>query len=71
VQPQGLRKLITIIHLIGSRTRDLPVCNIADKEELNVELSIYWHIQVLNCKSTLFMFIKMTFMLVKELGVNI
>jgi hypothetical protein len=29
VQPEGLGKLIKIIHLIGSRTRDLPVCNIA------------------------------------------
>jgi hypothetical protein len=29
VRPEGLSKLIKIIHLIGSRTRDLPVCNIA------------------------------------------
>jgi hypothetical protein len=28
VRPEGLGKLINIIHLIGSRTRDLPVCNI-------------------------------------------
>jgi hypothetical protein len=26
--PEGLGKLIKIIHLIGSRTRNLPVCNI-------------------------------------------
>jgi hypothetical protein len=25
VQPEGLDKLIKIIHLIGSRTRDLPI----------------------------------------------
>jgi hypothetical protein len=29
VRPEGLGNLIKIIHLIGSRTRDLPVCNIA------------------------------------------
>jgi hypothetical protein len=29
VRPEGLGKLIKIIHLIGSRTHDLPVCNIA------------------------------------------
>jgi hypothetical protein len=29
VRPKGLGKLIKIFHLIGSRTRDLPVCNIA------------------------------------------
>jgi hypothetical protein len=28
VGSEGLGKLIKIIHLIGSRTRDLPVCNI-------------------------------------------
>jgi hypothetical protein len=27
VQPEGLGNLIKIIHLIGSRTRDLQVCN--------------------------------------------
>jgi hypothetical protein len=27
VRPEELGKLIKIIHLIGSRTRDLPVCN--------------------------------------------
>jgi hypothetical protein len=29
VRPEGLGKLIKIVHLLGSRTRDLPVCNIA------------------------------------------
>jgi hypothetical protein len=29
VRPEGLGKLIKIFHLIGSRNRDLPVCNIA------------------------------------------
>jgi hypothetical protein len=29
MRPEGLGNLIKIIHLIGSRTRDLPVCNIA------------------------------------------
>jgi hypothetical protein len=29
VRPEGLGKLIKIIHRIVSRTRDLPVCNIA------------------------------------------
>jgi hypothetical protein len=29
VQPEGLDKLIKIFHIIGSRTRDLPACNIA------------------------------------------
>jgi hypothetical protein len=29
VRPEGLGKLIKIVHLIGSRTRDLPVCNSA------------------------------------------
>jgi hypothetical protein len=29
LRPEGLGKLIKIIHLIGSRTGDLPVCNIA------------------------------------------
>jgi hypothetical protein len=29
VRPEGFGKLIKIIHLIESRTRDLPVCNIA------------------------------------------
>jgi hypothetical protein len=29
VRPEGLGKLITIFHLIGSRTRDLPTCSIA------------------------------------------
>jgi hypothetical protein len=29
VRPEGLGKLIEIIHLIGSRTRDLPIYNIA------------------------------------------
>jgi hypothetical protein len=29
VRLEGLGKLIKIIHLIGSRTCDLPVCNIA------------------------------------------
>jgi hypothetical protein len=28
VRPEGLGKLIKIVHLIGSGTRDLPVCNI-------------------------------------------
>jgi hypothetical protein len=28
VRPEGLGKLIKIIHLIGSRTRDLPACSI-------------------------------------------
>jgi hypothetical protein len=27
VRPEGLGKLIKIIHLMRSRTRDLPVCN--------------------------------------------
>jgi hypothetical protein len=31
VRPEGLGNLIKIIHLIGSLTRDLPVCNIAPK----------------------------------------
>jgi hypothetical protein len=30
VRLEGLGELIKIIHLIGSRTRDLPVCNIAE-----------------------------------------
>jgi hypothetical protein len=29
VRPEGFGKLIKIIHLIGSRTRDLPICKIA------------------------------------------
>jgi hypothetical protein len=29
MRPEGLGKLIKVIHLIGSRTRDVPVCNIA------------------------------------------
>jgi hypothetical protein len=29
VRPEELGKFIKIIHLIGPRTRDLPVCNIA------------------------------------------
>jgi hypothetical protein len=29
VRPEGLGKLIRIIHLFGSRMRDLPVCIIA------------------------------------------
>jgi hypothetical protein len=29
MRPEGLGNLIKIFHLIGSRTRDLPVCNIA------------------------------------------
>jgi hypothetical protein len=33
VRPEGLGKLIKIIHLIGSRTRDLSVCNIVHIKE--------------------------------------
>jgi hypothetical protein len=29
VRLEGLGNLIKVIHLIGSRTRDLPVCNVA------------------------------------------
>jgi hypothetical protein len=33
MRPEGLGNLIKIIHLIGSRTRDLQVCNIAVQED--------------------------------------
>jgi hypothetical protein len=36
VQPEGLGKLIKIIHLIESRTRDLPVWNIRRNKRDNV-----------------------------------
>jgi hypothetical protein len=37
VRPEGLGKLIKIIHLIGSRTRDLPVCNTDMKSPLRIK----------------------------------
>jgi hypothetical protein len=33
VRPQGLGKLKTFIHLIGSRTRDVPVCSIVPQPQ--------------------------------------
>jgi hypothetical protein len=36
VRPEGLGNLIKIIHLIGSRTRDLPVCNIGLEVTTNI-----------------------------------
>jgi hypothetical protein len=38
VWPEELGKLIKIIHLIGSRTRDLPVCNVRIKFKKNTNL---------------------------------
>jgi hypothetical protein len=35
VRPKGLFKLRKLIHLIASRTRDLPACNIVSNDILN------------------------------------
>jgi hypothetical protein len=42
VRPEGLGKLIKIIHLIGSRSRDLPVCNKALTTTLRRAPKILW-----------------------------